>query len=594
MSFDARFARDIMLPLVEATYQVFEKSDVIADLPPGYRQTALVEADLGAVSAMADLPESARTFVATVTAASTVFGLLGNNPDPGVQTAFVAFRGTRTDAEWLRNINIATTAYRPVPNFGDVHMGWMALYETLRASLVANLATACAGCSQLVVGGHSLGAALAVLAAPDIVTNMPPNLEPKLTTFGGPRAGLQDFVVAFNTTIDSCYRVVNQFDIVPHLPLPFPRLPYGHVGVPIAVDSHGSIDRSYRHSLPAYRIGLDRLIAAETPAAVTLGVGGDIAAMPVLASAAVTHAPDAATLTAAGETDQAVLGEGLAILAAQRDRTYYDASADAEAIAAYYLGIEESSGGTALLTRLHVLLTDTHTSQPRYAPTRMVYPWVDLHPDRKLRSVYSGKTFDPEDVIREDARIETLRTRRLQEVVAREAALGPETFADELARLDAQLPYNCEHVVPQSSFRDAEPMRGDLHHLFTCEMRCNSFRGNTPYFDFQDDRAVMADCGRSEPGRFEPSVGKGAVARATLYFLLRYPAVIGDVAGELQADRVPILLDWHEAEPVGEWERHRNAAIAELQGNRNPLIDHPEWAARIPFQAAFGTPGGQA
>ena len=47
-----------------------------------------------------------------------------------------------------------------------------------------------------------------------------------------------------------------------------------------------------------------------------------------------------------------------------------------------------------------------------------------------------------------------------------------------------------------------------------------------------------------------------------------------------------------EAEPVGEWERHRNAAIFEIQGNRNPLIDNPQWASRIPFQTAFGTPGG--
>jgi triacylglycerol lipase len=267
MSFDPQFARDTVLPLVEAAYQVFEHPGVTPVLPPGYRQTALVEADVAAVSAVADAPESARTFVASVTAASNVFGLMGNNPDPAVKTAFVALRGTRTQSEWLQNFHIATTAYRPVPNFGDVHAGWMLLYQTMRASVSSNLAAACAGCSRLVVTGHSLGAALAVLAAPDIATNMPPHLEPVLTTFGGPRAGLHDFVVRFNTTIDCCFRVDNQFDIVPHLPLPFPRLPYEHVGVQIPVDSHGPIDQSYRHSLPAYRSGLDRLIAAQSTAA---------------------------------------------------------------------------------------------------------------------------------------------------------------------------------------------------------------------------------------------------------------------------------------------------------------------------------------
>ena len=139
-------------------------------------------------------------------------------------------------------------------------MGWMALYETIRDSLASNLAAACAGCNQLLVTGHSLGAALAVLAAPDILKNMPPNLEPRLTTFAGPRAGLHDFVVPFNMNIESCFRVVNQLDVIPHLPLPFPWLPYEHVGVEIAVDSGGPIDQAYRHSLNAYRSGLDKLI----------------------------------------------------------------------------------------------------------------------------------------------------------------------------------------------------------------------------------------------------------------------------------------------------------------------------------------------
>ena len=292
------------------------------------------------------------------------------------------------------------------------------------------------------------------------------------------------------------------------------------------------------------------------------------------------------------ELDQAVLDEGLASLAANRDRPYYDAASDADAAAQYYSAVDATATGSELLRALQTLLTRTHTQTPRYAPARMVYPWVDLHPDRRLRSIYSGKSFDPEDVIRDDARIEAERTSRLRDLVTREVAIGPDAFTEELAELDAQLPFNCEHVVPQSSFAKKEPMRGDLHHLFTCQSRCNSFRSNTPYFDFDDaEDAVMDDCGRSEPGRFEPRAGKGAVARATMYFLLRYPGMIGDESRELQAERLPTLLEWHEAESVGEWERHRNAAIAEIQGNRNPLIDNPAWASRIAFQAAFGTPG---
>lgn len=99
-----------------------------------------------------------------------------------------------------------------------------------------------------------------MLAAPDILRNMPPDLEPAVTTFGGPRTGLHDFVVPFDMRIDSCYRVFNLLDVVPDVPLAFPGLPYEHVGVEIAVDSGGPIDPAYRHRLDAYRAGLDNLV----------------------------------------------------------------------------------------------------------------------------------------------------------------------------------------------------------------------------------------------------------------------------------------------------------------------------------------------
>ena len=46
-------------------------------------------------------------------------------------------------------------------------------------------------------------------------------------------------------------------------------------------------------------------------------------------------------------------------------------------------------------------------------------------------------------------------------------------------------------------------------------------------------------------------------------------------------------MAWHQDDPVSDYERHRNAAIAELQGNRNPLIDRPDWARTLDFSAAW-------
>jgi len=273
---------------------------------------------------------------------------------------------------------------------------------------------------------------------------------------------------------------------------------------------------------------------------------------------------------------------------AARDLPYYDGPADEAAREAYYQGIDANGAPEALYTALHELLDATHTQRPAYSPSRLVYPWVDLHEDRLIHSIYSDQTFSPEELIRADAGIELARTERLQELVLRESAVGPNTLEAEFDALEATLPYNCEHVVPQSWFQKKEPMRGDLHHLFACESGCNSFRGNFPYIDFPDsDEAIREQCGHRESDGFEPGAGKGPIARATLYFLVRYPGFVGDPPQELTAARLDMLLDWHRSNPVGDYERHRNAAIAALQGNRNPLVDHETWAELIDFSTAW-------
>ncbi|GGR19172.1 endonuclease [Streptomyces aurantiogriseus] len=270
-----------------------------------------------------------------------------------------------------------------------------------------------------------------------------------------------------------------------------------------------------------------------------------------------------------------------------RERPYYDRTRDHDARAAYYAGIS-TTDGRALRQALTELLEETHSPRPRYKPMRLVYPWVDLHQDGKLRSIYSGRAFSAEEFIRADAAVEEARLARMQEFLLHESAAGPAEFEAEFDALEASMAFNCEHVVPQSWFTKQEPMRGDLHHLFACEVGCNSFRSNFPYFDFPGfEEAVRDDCGMREEVGFEPEEGKGAVARATLYFLLRYPGLVGDSPGEFPRNRLPSLLTWHESEPVSEYELHRNAAIAEIQGNRNPLIDHPEWARDIDFSGLW-------
>ncbi len=273
---------------------------------------------------------------------------------------------------------------------------------------------------------------------------------------------------------------------------------------------------------------------------------------------------------------------------------YYDSASDRQSRDDYYGELIDNASSLSskkLFNTLKELLSRTHTNQLSYKPSATLYPWVDLQPNFKIRSIYSQLEFEPEEIIQADFLIEQQKNARLKELMQIESFQDVSKFQEELDLLEAQMPYNCEHVVPQSWFDKREPMRGDLHHLFACEVICNSFRGNTPYFDFTDfGETIQSNCGKSERNemKFEPNNGKGEGARATLYFLMRYPGKINNTVKEYQSDDLETLLEWHNAFPVTEHEKHRNMAIFKKQGNRNPLIDFPEWASKIDFSLGLG------
>jgi endonuclease I len=300
---------------------------------------------------------------------------------------------------------------------------------------------------------------------------------------------------------------------------------------------------------------------------------GEFMAVVLMSEAELPPAVGASTPTPApADQSDANLPAALLELEESKTRTYYEAVADRADADRFYAGVR--------LDQLAALLRQTHNVQPRYQPVKELYPWVDLQPDRLIRSLYTGHSYDPAELIAGDFRIAELRRAERTRLIA----LGPDMNAAAVEEaLERELPYNCEHVVPQSWFEKQEPMRGDLHHLFACESRCASLRGNSPYAEFPDlpdpTEVVRTDCGNTERTGFEPAHGKGPAARAVFYFCLRYPGVIS--AAELPPDRLDVLLAWHGQAPVSEWERHRNAAIFARQGNRNPFIDHPDWAAAV-------------
>ncbi|MCX6316024.1 MAG: endonuclease [Bacteroidetes bacterium] len=263
---------------------------------------------------------------------------------------------------------------------------------------------------------------------------------------------------------------------------------------------------------------------------------------------------------------------------------YFNEEQNRQDKAQYYQHVEP---GTDLFGALNRLISATHHRKLEYAPSRHLYPQVDLHTDQRIRSIYSGKSFTADELIRLDEEVDKARQQEIVRLQQQESDMSEERFQEVLNDLEAAMPYNCEHVVPQSWFHKDDPMRGDLHHLFACEVRCNSMRGNLPYYDFPDyNPQPLVDiektvplCGKAENNSFEPENNKGIVARAVMYFLVRYP---GQLSGHYASEKdIAMLKNWHASQSVTVFEKHRNQCIFRVQGNRNPFIDFPEWVEKI-------------
>ena len=171
----------------------------------------------------------------------------------------LVFRGTQTQAEWLKNLNARQVPYvAPDGNtYGKVHEGFHDLMRQLRPSLkevVAQLDPTL----PCYVTGHSLGAAIATLIAMEIsylVPEMKENI--RLYSYAGPRVGSPDFVRAHSQRIPNAYRVINLGDAVPLLPPVTMADSYVHVGEEWSFLVQSG-DALLNHVVDTYREAMDR------------------------------------------------------------------------------------------------------------------------------------------------------------------------------------------------------------------------------------------------------------------------------------------------------------------------------------------------
>lgn len=154
--------------------------------------------------------------------------------------------------------------------------------------------------------------------------------------------------------------------------------------------------------------------------------------------------------------------------------------------------------------------------------------------------------------------------------------------------------WNREHVWPQShgDFGTSAGPGTDLHHLRPEDVTVNSARGNLD-FDEGGSQNAEAPGNYADGDSWEPrDAVKGDVARMILYMAVRYEGgdgwpdlEVNDVAGNggvPYVGRISVLLRWHAEDPPSAFEERRNDLIYEdYQHNRNPFIDHPEYADAI-------------
>ncbi len=162
--------------------------------------------------------------------------------------------------------------------------------------------------------------------------------------------------------------------------------------------------------------------------------------------------------------------------------------------------------------------------------------------------------------------------------------------------------YNREHTWPQSKFVMGNPLdtpvKTDVFLVYPTDYFVNFSRGDNPYGKVGSASTTFTNGSKlgnnTYPGApsgtcFEPIDSfKGDIARTLFYVSTCYRNDSAKFLAWEMATQVRLkpwaaqmLIEWHRLDPVSKKELDRNNAIYALQGNRNPFIDHPEYAECI-------------
>ena len=198
---------------------------------------------------------------------------------------------------------------------------------------------------------------------------------------------------------------------------------------------------------------------------------------------------------------------------------------------------------------------------------------------------YTSSSTDTWDILQEsDA--DPINSNNVILIYTRESVNGPQEY-------NGGGGWNREHVWAKSrgDFGTDIGEGTDVHNLRASNIQVNSTRLNYSFDDCTSNSCNQTYLNSYSDSAlvFEPrDEDKGDVARIIFYMDLRYEGDSGEEDLEMTesilstSSKLPrhgvrsTLLQWHELDPVDDFERNRNDVIYSYQGNRNPFIDHPE------------------
>jgi hypothetical protein len=215
------------------------------------------------------------SFTPVTATTSEPFAVFAYGPD--THTAFLAFRGSQTDDDFIMDAKIEMVAYNPptgspIKNI-QVEQGFYEVFNGLdQGALMGTLSQLASSGGRLIVTGHSLGSTLATLTVPLARAAGITSTNILHYNQASPKVGNSNFQAYYNDLGVQTFRLVNTYDKVPKLP-PGAYVPVG-VEAPFGADYPTEAEChnpccSYSYALfspnAPYNPGIDTCMAQSKP-----------------------------------------------------------------------------------------------------------------------------------------------------------------------------------------------------------------------------------------------------------------------------------------------------------------------------------------